>query len=131
MSLSLKITFYSSRYLRKKYPSHMSDRVLSTLLLMALRSSHQRCSIKMVFLKITPNSQENTCARVSFLIKLWASVYNFIKKRDSGTGVSSEFCEIFRNNFFTEPLQETATGCIDKKLLKPVKTTNLNLLIFF
>ena len=34
------------------------------------RSSHQRCSIKKVFLKILQNSQENTCARVSFLIKL-------------------------------------------------------------
>ena len=29
----------------------------------------QRCSIKMVFLEISQNSQENTCARVSFLIK--------------------------------------------------------------
>ena len=27
-----------------------------------------RCSIKMVFLKISQNSQENTCVRVSFLI---------------------------------------------------------------
>ena len=30
----------------------------------------QRCSVKKVFLKISQNSQENTCARVSFLIKL-------------------------------------------------------------
>ena len=28
------------------------------------------CSIKNVLLKISQNSQENTCARVSFLIKL-------------------------------------------------------------
>ena len=34
------------------------------------RSSHQRCSIKKVFLEISQSSQENTCARVSFLIKL-------------------------------------------------------------
>ena len=33
----------------------------------------QRCSVKMVFLKISQNSQEITSARVSFLI-------NFIKK---------------------------------------------------
>ena len=33
------------------------------------RSSHQRCSIKNMFLKILQNLQENTCARVSFLIK--------------------------------------------------------------
>ena len=34
------------------------------------RSSHQRCSIKKVFLKVSQNSQENKCARVPFLIKL-------------------------------------------------------------
>ena len=37
-----------------------------------VRSSHQRCSIKKVFLEISQNSQINTCARVSFLIKLQA-----------------------------------------------------------
>ena len=29
-----------------------------------------RCSVKKVFLEISQNSQENTCARVSLLIKL-------------------------------------------------------------
>ena len=33
----------------------------------------QRCSVKKVFLEISQNSQENTCARASFLIKLQAS----------------------------------------------------------
>ena len=33
----------------------------------------RRCSVKKVFLEISQNSQENTCARDSFLI-------NFIKK---------------------------------------------------
>ena len=32
-----------------------------------------RCSVKKVFLEILQNSQENTCVRVSFLIKLQAS----------------------------------------------------------
>ena len=32
----------------------------------------QTCSIKNLFLEISQNSQENTCARVSFLIKLQA-----------------------------------------------------------
>ena len=32
----------------------------------------QRCSVKMVFLEILQSSQENTCARVSFLINLQA-----------------------------------------------------------
>ena len=31
------------------------------------RSSYQRCSVKTVFLEISQISQENTCARVSFL----------------------------------------------------------------
>ena len=36
------------------------------------RSSHQRCSVKKkVFFEISKNSQENTCTRASFLIKLW------------------------------------------------------------
>ena len=32
----------------------------------------QSCSVKMAFLKFLQNSQENTCTRVSFLIKLQA-----------------------------------------------------------
>ena len=31
-----------------------------------VRSSNQRCSVKKVFLEIAENSQENTCASVSF-----------------------------------------------------------------
>ena len=38
----------------------------------------QKCSVKKVFLEISQNSQENTCARDSFLIKLQA--WGFIKK---------------------------------------------------
>ena len=34
------------------------------------RSSHWKCSVDKVFLEISQNSQENTCARASFLIKL-------------------------------------------------------------
>ena len=36
------------------------------------RSSHRRCSVKKVFLEMSQNSQENICARDSFLIKLQA-----------------------------------------------------------
>ena len=34
------------------------------------RSSHRRCSIKKLFLKISQYSQENTCVGIFFLIKL-------------------------------------------------------------
>ena len=32
----------------------------------------QRCSVKKVFLEISQNSQENTCVKICFLIKLKA-----------------------------------------------------------
>ena len=38
----------------------------------AIGAVAQRCSVKKVFLQISQNSQENTSARVSFLIKLQA-----------------------------------------------------------
>ena len=43
------------------------------------RSSHSRCSIKKVLLEVSQNWQENTCARVSFLITLQA--WDFIIKK--------------------------------------------------
>ena len=54
----------------------------------------------MVFLKISQNSLENTSARVSFLIKLQAWGYNFIKKKDSGKDVfSGNFLEFLRTPY--------------------------------
>ena len=46
---------------------------------------------KKVFLKILQNSQENTGARVFFLIKLQASACNFIKKEILAQVFSCEF----------------------------------------
>ena len=63
----------------------------------------QRCSVKKVLLEILQNSQENTCARVSFLIKLQA----FIKKETLSQVFSREFCGISKNTFFTEHLWAT------------------------
>ena len=37
-----------------------------------LEAVDQRCSVNNVFIEISQNLQENTCARVSFLIKLQA-----------------------------------------------------------
>ena len=51
-----------------------------------------------VFLGISQNSQENTCDRVSFLIKLQAQVF------------FCESCDIFKNTYFTEHLWTTAFG---------------------
>ena len=67
-----------------------------------------------VFLKISQNSQENTCARVSFLIKLQVEACNFIKKRDPGKGDSCEFCEFSKNTFSYRTSPVTASVNISK-----------------
>ena len=58
------------------------------------------------FLEISQNSQENTCARVSFLMKLQAEA--FIKKETLAQEFSCEFWEISKNTFFW---LNTADGC--------------------
>ena len=55
----------------------------------------QRCSVKKRFLDISQNSQENTCSRISFLIKL--KTCNFIKKETLTQVFSCELCEISKN----------------------------------
>ena len=54
----------------------------------------QTCSVKKMLLKITQNSQENTCARVSFLIKM-ASVKNpkkdFSQENNSNNKTGQQF----------------------------------------
>ena len=42
------------------------------------------CSVKKVFLEISQNSQENTCARVFFLIKLQVSEEHLFLQNTSG-----------------------------------------------
>ena len=63
----------------------------------------QRCSIKKVFLKILQNSQENTCARASFLIKLQAEACNFIEKETlAQVYFPVNFPKFLRTPFLTE-----------------------------
>ena len=62
-----------------------------------------------MFLQISQSSQENTCARVSFLTKLQATVCNFVKIQTLTLVFSYEFCEISKNTFFTEHLRATAS----------------------
>ena len=51
------------------------------------RSSHRRCSIKKVLLKISQNSQENACARVSFLNKVPSLKPATLLKTDFGNSI--------------------------------------------
>ena len=58
--------------------------------LRVLKAVTRRCSVKKVFLEISQNSKENTCARV------------FINKETRVQVFPCEFCEISNNIFFTE-----------------------------
>ena len=62
-------------------------------------------------LEILLNSQENTCARVSFSIKLHAEaeVCNFINKETLAQVFYCKFCEISKNTILTEQLLATAS----------------------
>ena len=71
------------------------------------RGSHRRSSIKKMFLKISQYSQENTCARVSFSLKLQASGLKLYLKRDSSTGVFLWIFQNFQKHFFSRtPMDE-------------------------
>ena len=59
----------------------------------------QMCSVKKVFLEISQNSQENTCTRVSFLIKLQAWGLQLYLKKSLAQVFSCEFCGISKNTF--------------------------------
>ena len=66
-----------------------------------------------LFLEISQNSQENTCTRVSFSIKLQSSVCNFIEKETLAQVFSLEFCDIYKKTFFTEHFWATASALMD------------------
>ena len=60
------------------YKSYVYKKICFTLL---VEAAVQKCSVKKLFLKISQNSQENSSARVSFLIKKnYKKAWNFIKK---------------------------------------------------
>ena len=83
------------------------------------RSSCPEMFSKQLFLEISKNSQENTCARVPFLIKLQSKACNFIKKEALAQVLSFEFCEICYNTFLHRtPLVAASVNMeieIDKK----------------
>ena len=79
--------------------------------------SHPEVFYKKVFLEISQNSQENTCARVSFLKICRPEVCNFIKNEALAQMFSCEFCKISKNTFFYKHLWWLLLK-IEKSLLK-------------
>ena len=71
---------------------------------------------KKVFLEISQNLQENTGARVSFLI-CRPQACNIIKKETLLQVFSCKFCETPKNTFFTEHLWWLLLAFIDINIL--------------
>ena len=70
------------------------------------RSGHQTCSMKKGVLRnFTKFTGKHLCRTLFFKPK----ACNFIKKETPAQMFSCEFCEIFRNTFFTEHLWKTAS----------------------
>ena len=63
----------------------------------------RRCSVKKLFLEFSQNSLENTCARISFLIKLQASF--LLKKRLWHVCFNVNFSKFLGTAFHTEHLR--------------------------
>ena len=85
-----------AKFIRTTFPQSASGRLLLSLLhwcTLKFRSSRPEVFCKMVFFKISQNSQENTCARVSFLIKLQAKIFkNTYFYRTTLVASSENFC---------------------------------------
>ena len=90
-AIGLKICMFHLVYLLKKRINLNGSERLNT------EAVAKRWSVRKVFLEISKNSQGNTCARISFLIKFQAS--NFLKKETLAQVLSCEYCEISKNTF--------------------------------
>ena len=81
----------------------------------------QRCSVKKVFLEISQNSRENTCARVSFLIKLQAlglRPATLLKKRLWHRYLPVNFVKFLRIFFYRTPLVAVSEHSLGKYLFR-------------
>ena len=99
-----------------------SNYLLAKPALPILEAATKGVLCKKLFLEISQNSQENTCARVSFLIKMQAC--NFIRKETLTQAFSGEFCEISENTFFAEHVWSTAST------IHSVSSLHINVMLF-
>ena len=111
-----------AKFLRTPFSQNSSGWLLMLRDYFTFRSSHQRCSIKKVFLEISQNSHNLTKQlhqslyfnKVSILIKV--SGLQLIKKDTLAQVFSCEFYEISKNIFFTEHLWTTASVPLETNL---------------
>ena len=67
----------------------------------------QNCSVKKAFIKISQNSQENTCAKVSFSVKCRLQPATLLKRKPQQKCFRINFAN-FSRTFF---LRNTSGGC--------------------
>ena len=69
------------------------------------RSSHQRCSIKRLFIKISQYSQEKTYVPWSLFLTKWQDwIPATLFKIDTNTGFPCEYCKILKSTKFENTL---------------------------
>ena len=76
------MTFYalrSDQFILVKINLFAFD-IINATFIQWTKAAVRRCSVEKVFLEISQNSHENTCARVSFLIKLQARPTTLLKR---------------------------------------------------
>ena len=83
-----------------------------------------------MFFEISQTSQENTCVRASFLIKLQVSACNVTKNETLAKVFSCEFCKLYKNTFFTKHVRTTASKIIMYYVLLLQKIT-IDYYLFF
>ena len=71
-------------------------------------------------MEISQNPEENTCARVSFSIKLQAEAATLLKKEALAQVFSCEFCEISKNTFSYRTPPVAASGSITLLAVPPL-----------
>ena len=89
----MNMFFLSIANITKNSNSHM--KLLFSFFVINAEAVAKTCSVKKVFLEISQKWQENTCVRVSILIKLQAYKVVFYKLQV----FSCDSCEISKNTF--------------------------------
>ena len=95
----MKTFFLQIMYILQKTYFFKKKSFFFQLSFAANEKPYPECSIKEMFLEISQNSQENTYARISFLINLQASTSNFIKIETLAQVFFCELCKISKSTF--------------------------------
>ena len=78
--------------------------------MITLRSSHRKCSIKKMLLNILQKSQENTCPKISFLVKLQTSTSCYQRCSIKKGGVLNNFAKLTGKHLCRSLFSNKITG---------------------